>query len=73
MEEDFTSGWIASFSPSKCTVYYCGSIKNIILLATGRNKEKERLLANEKSNFKLLAQKVYLSLIVLCVLIYHIL
>ena len=28
------------------------------IIATGRDKEKERLLANEKVNFKLLAQKV---------------
>ena len=32
MEEDFTTGWIASFSPSKCssTVYYCVNIKTYI-------------------------------------------
>uniref|UniRef100_A0A1X7V6E3 Calponin-homology (CH) domain-containing protein n=2 Tax=Amphimedon queenslandica TaxID=400682 RepID=A0A1X7V6E3_AMPQE len=39
VEEDFTNGWTASFSPT-----------------TGRDKDKERLLANEKSNFKLLSQ-----------------
>lgn len=32
----------------------------IVYLATGKDTEKERLLSNEKQNFKLLAQKVHI-------------
>ena len=50
--------YIYSIHVCICT---CGSIELLVLffsLATGRDKGKEKLLANEKSNYKLLYQKV---------------
>ncbi len=42
-----------------CTLYIYKLITVVFSLATGRDKGREKLLANEKSNYKLLYQKVH--------------
>lgn len=68
-------GLLASVQVMKCTCtsntsqkfcvikVHCYSVLTIItilvIIATGRDRNREMLLANEKQNFKLLAQKVH--------------
>ena len=63
---DSSMCWTATFSPSESQHSYSLHARTTTLnfsraSATGRDPVRERLLENEKSNFKLVAEKVSLD------------